>query len=145
MSEKLDKCCCGEEENKCHCHDGEDCGCEGGAHKENCTCNEGCDCGCHGEHLMEEETVTLTMDNGETHEFYADGTIEYKGKYYAAFEPAEEIEGLDEGDVLIFEISGDDEETAELLPVEDEKLLDEVFEEFCKAFEAEEQDEEINE
>ena len=121
-----------DKEKKCHCND-EKCGCD--EKEKDCKCGEHeCDCGC------QEETVTLTMDNGETHEFYADGTIEYKGKYYAAFEPAEEIEGLEEGDVLIFEISGDDEETAELLPVEDEKLLDEVFEEFCKAFDAEEEE-----
>ena len=61
----------------------------------------------------------------------------YKGKNYSAFEPAEEIEGISEDDLIIFELSGDDEETAELLPIEDEKLLDEVFEEFCKALDEE--------
>lgn len=116
--------------------------------KEEKTCThtheEDCDCGCceehtHGEHCdcCGEETVTLTMDNGEKHEFFNDGTIEYKGKYYAAFEPAEEIEGLEEGDMVIFEISGDDEDTAELIPVEDDALLDEVFAEFCKCFDEE--------
>ena len=78
------------------------------------------------------------MDNGKSYDFYSDGTIEYQGKYYCAFEPAEEVEGLDEGDVVIFELSGDDEETAELIPVEDEKILDAVFNEFCRIFEEEE-------
>jgi hypothetical protein len=57
---------------------------------------------------------------------------------YSAFEPAEEIEGVSEDDLIIFELSGDDEETAELLPVEDETLLEEVFEEFCRALEEDE-------
>ena len=46
-----------------------------------------------------------------------------------------QCEGIEDDDLVIFELSGDDEETAELLPIEDEALLDEVFEEFCKALE----------
>lgn len=100
-----------------------------------CGCGEhDCDCGCD----MEEDIVELTTDDGNKLKFYFVGTIEYKGKAYSAFEPAEEIEGISEDDLVIFELSGDDEETAELLPVEDEALLDEVFEEFCKALEEEE-------
>lgn len=119
---------------KKHCHSDCDCGCE--HDHEHCE-HEGCDCGCE-----DEDIVTLTMDNGKSYDFYSDGTIEYKGKYYCAFEPAEEVEGLDEGDVVIFELSGDDEETAELIPVEDEAILDAVFQEFCRIFEEEEMSEE---
>lgn len=119
---------------KKHCHSDCDCGCE--HDHEHCD-HEGCDCGCE-----DEDIVTLTMDNGKSYDFYSDGTIEYKGKYYCAFEPAEEVEGLDEGDVVIFELSGDDEETAELIPVEDEAILDAVFQEFCRIFEEEEMAEE---
>lgn len=122
MSEKTKKCNCGcaehEEEKKTTC----DC-------QEECTCHDGCDCGC------EDDIVELTMDDGRVLKFYLVGTIEYKGKIYSAFEPAEQIEGIEEDDLVIFELSGDDEETAELLPIEDEALLDEVFEEFCKALE----------
>ena len=92
---------------------------------------KGCDCGC------EDEIVELTTDEGKKLKFYVVGTIEYKGKTYSAFEPAEEIEGLEEDDLVIFELSGEDEE-AELLPIEDEALLDEVFQEFCKALDEEE-------
>ena len=104
---------------------------------------DGCDCGCEHEHDhcdcdVEDDIVELTADDGRKLKFYFVGTIEYKGKNYSAFEPAEEIEGISEDDLIIFELSGDDEETAELLPIEDEKLLDEVFEEFCKALDEEE-------
>ena len=112
--EKKEKCTCGCENEELHNHD--------------------CDCGC----CDEEDIVELSTDDGRKLKFFFVGTIEYKGKIYSAFEPAEEIEGMTEDDLVIFEVAGDDEETAELIPVEDEGLLDEVFEEFCKALEEEE-------
>ena len=111
-----------EKEKKCNC------GCDEHAHEHDCEC--GCDC--------EEDIVELTTDDGKKYKFYFVGTIEYQGKLYSAFEPAEAIEGIEDDDLLIFELSGDDEETADLLPVEDEALLDAVFEEFCKALEEDE-------
>ncbi len=102
------------------------CGCEG----EECTCGDDCSC--------DEDIVELTTDDGKKLKFFFVGTIEYKGKNYSAFEPAEEIDGLSEDDLVIFELSGDDEETADLLPIDDEALLDEVFEEFCRVLEEDE-------
>ena len=98
-----------------------------------CGCDEHeCDCGC------EDDIVELTTEDGKKLKFYFVGTIEYKGKNYSAFEPAEQIDGIEDDDLIIFELSGDDEETADLLPIEDEKLLDEVFEEFCRILEEDE-------
>ena len=103
--------------------------------KCNCGCDEhghDCECGC------EDDIVELTTDDGKKLKFYFVGTIEYKGKAYSAFEPAEQIDGIEDDDLVIFELAGDDEETADLLPVEDEALLDEVFEEFCRVLEEDE-------
>ena len=108
-----------------------DCCSEGHEH----TKEEHCDCGCEDE----DDIVELTTDDGKKLKFYFVGTIEYKGKNYSAFEPAEEIEGMSEDDLVIFELAEGDEEGADLLPIEDEKLLDEVFEEFCKALDEEEE------
>ena len=110
MSEKEKKCTCGCDEHSCDCE-----------HE--------CDC---------EDIVELTTEDGKKLKFYFVGTIEYKGKNYSAFEPAEQIEGIEDDDLVIFELSGDDEETADLLPIEDEALLDEVFEEFCRVLEEDE-------
>ena len=115
------------ENKKHHC----DCGCEHD-HAEHCH-DEHCDCGCE-----EDDIVELTADDGRKLKFYFVGTIEYKGKNYSAFEPAESIDGIDDDDLIIFELSGDDEETADLLPIEDEGLLNEVFEEFCRVLEEDE-------
>ena len=109
-----------EKEKKCNC------GCDEHGHDCECDC---CD---------EEDIVELTTDDGKKYKFYFVGTIEYKGKNYSAFEPAEKIDGIEDDDLIIFELSGDDEETADLLPVEDEALLDEVFEEFCRVLEEDE-------
>ncbi len=114
--------------------------------KKECTCGCGehdCDCQEHGaececENFDEEDIVELTTDDGKKLKFYFVGTIEYKGKNYSAFEPAEQIDGIEDDDLVIFELAGDDEETADLLPVEDEALLDEVFEEFCRVLEEDE-------
>ena len=93
---------------------------------EHCGCgHEGCeheDCDCCGE----AEVVELLDDAGRKMSFYHLGTIEYKDKFYAAFQAAEEVEGLDED-------AG--EEESSLLPIEDEALLDEVYEEFCRVME----------
>jgi uncharacterized protein YrzB (UPF0473 family) len=116
MSDKEKKCTCGCDEHECDCNEHE--------HE--------CDCGC------EDDIVELTTEDGKKLKFYFVGTIEYKGKNYSAFEPAEQIDGIEDDDLIIFELAGDDEETADLLPVEDEKLLDEVFEEFCRILEEDE-------
>ena len=99
-------------------------------HEHDCDCDCGCD--------YEDDIVELTTDDGKKLKFYFVGTLEYQGKNYSAFEPAEQIDGIDDDDLIIFELAGDDEETADLLPVEDEAILDAVFEEFCKALEEEE-------
>ncbi len=126
-----------DKEKKNCCHDSTcDCGCQEEKHNHDCDCNhEDCNCGCQDDF---EDIVELTTDDGSKLKFYFIGTIEYKGKNYSAFEPAEEIEGCSEDDLIIFELSGDDEETAELLPIEDEGLLNEVFEEFCRVLEEDE-------
>ena len=83
------------------------------------------------------DIVELVDDTGRTLKFYHIGTIDYKNECYVFFQPAEAIEGTDEDDVIIFRIGGD-EGNEVLLPVEDEALLDEVYEEFCRIMEDEE-------
>lgn len=112
MSDKEKKCDCGCDEHSCDCE-----------HEHDCECDD---------------IVELTTEDGKKLKFYFVGTIEYKGKNYSAFEPAEQIEGIEDDDLIIFELSGDDEEVADLLPIEDEQLLDEVFEEFCRVLEEDE-------
>ena len=70
------------------------------------------------------------------HKCYHIGTIQYKDRWFAFFQPEDESEG-DEEEVTILEIVGE-EGAEELLPIEDDALLDEVFDEFCRVMEEDE-------
>ena len=88
------------------------------------------------EEYEELELIELTDEDGNVTEFYLVDIREYKGKNYAFLLPAEEIEGDDMDAVSIFELSGDDE-SGILLPIEDEKLLDELFVDFMADYDPE--------
>ena len=83
--------------------------------------------------------VELVDDGGRKMKFYHIGTMDYKEECFAFFQPAEEIEGVNEDEVVIFLISEDENGKEVLLPIEDEKKLDAVYEEFCKAMEEEDE------
>lgn len=89
-----------------------------------------------GEELS--DVVELVDDTGRTLKFYHLGTMDYKDVGYVFFQPAEKIEGTEEDDVIIFRIDGDEGDEV-LLPVEDEALLEEVFEEFCRVMDEEDE------
>ena len=95
-------------------------------HEEDCDCCEA------------EEIVELEGDDGKKYKFYFIGTLDYENKVYAAFEPAEEIDGIELESLVIFELVGETEEDTELLPVSDEKLLEEVYNAFVEAMEGDE-------
>lgn len=95
----------------------------------------------------DENIVVLEDEDGKTARYEHVGTIEYKGEWYCFFTPeatAEESEGEDEDDVeeiAVFRLVGEeDDERLEI--VEDDALLDEVFEEFCRLYDEEDDEEE---
>ena len=75
--------------------------------------------------LQEEEAslITLTDDNGVETTFEYLDCIEYQGKEYLVMLPAEE----DSGEIVILEIEPVDEENENYLAVEDEAILDAVY------------------
>lgn len=92
-----------------------------------------------------DEIVELIDDTGRTLRFYHLATMPYKEQWFVFFQPAEEMEGTSEEEVVIFRISDSEDEKDTLLPVEDEALLEEVYEEFCRVMEEEEAAEEAEE
>jgi uncharacterized protein YrzB (UPF0473 family) len=82
-----------------------------------------------------EENIILTDDEGNELECEYLDAINYQGKDYAILYPLDQDE--DEGAVLIMEVVATDDEE-ELLPVEDEDLLDAIFAEFMRIAELEE-------
>ena len=79
--------------------------------------------------LLEEEEssiLTLTDENGEEAEFEYLDCIEYEGKEYLVLIPAEE----DAEELVILEVEPVDEENENYLAVEDEAVLNAVYEIF---------------
>ncbi|MGN0768883.1 MAG: DUF1292 domain-containing protein [Christensenellales bacterium] len=75
-----------------------------------------------------DELITMTYDDGTSENFYNLAELDYKGKWYIYLEPVDPPEDYEEGEVLIYEEAEDENGEEILLPVEDEKLLDELVE-----------------
>ena len=91
----------------------------------------------------ENNVVELVDEDGEKHEYEHLMTFEFRGEWYVALAPTAPIEEADEDEgeeIAIFHlVGGEDDEQLEV--IEDEQLLDDVFEEFCKLYEDFEDDE----
>lgn len=83
------------------------------------------------EHNEEKEFVALTDDEGSVEKFYHIGTIDYKDEWFVFFQPAEPKDGIDPDELIIFKLSGD-EKNETLIPIDDENLLQEVYDEFMR-------------
>jgi len=82
---------------------------------------------------MEEQNtlVTLIDEEGNEVEFDLVATFDYEKKRYAALLPMDDVEGVGEDEVVILEIvKTPDGEIYR--PIENEVLLDEVFNEFLE-------------
>lgn len=89
------------------------------------------------EELLEEEIVELIDDDGNVIKFKLLDVTEYKGEKYTLLLAAEPNEEIGEDEVVIFRLN-EKEETLE--PIEDDDLLQEVFDFYQQEVEAEEGD-----
>ena len=87
--------------------------------------------------IIEEDIIQLVNEDGETVDFYHVATIEYEDNWYVFFEPAEELADIDEGEVVIFKLETDEDGEDLFVPIEDDELLDKVFEEYNRLMEEE--------
>ncbi len=86
---------------------------------------------------VEEESenyITLTDDNGEEVSFEVIGEVEYQERYFAVMLPFDED---DDGVVILEIMPSDDEEMGEFLSIDDENLLQAVFEKFKSEYKGE--------
>ncbi|HZW82015.1 MAG TPA: DUF1292 domain-containing protein [Candidatus Deferrimicrobium sp.] len=88
----------------------------------------GCDCGGGNcEHEEEFDTVILTDDSGEEHEFVHLDTIELDGNTYLVLMPIVEDENDEEADeAIILKLGKDDEGNEVLLDIEDDEEWEKV-------------------
>jgi uncharacterized protein YrzB (UPF0473 family) len=85
-----------------------------------------------GENMEEQNTlVTLIDEQGNEVEFDLVATFDYEKKRYAALIPIDEVENVNEDEVVILEVVKDSD-GERYLPIENDILLDEVFNEFLE-------------
>ena len=86
----------------------------------------------NNEILMEEDEsiLTLTDENGEEMDFEYLDCIEYQGTEYLVLMPADE----ESSEIVILEIQPVDEENENYVAVEDEAVLDAVYEIFKERY-----------
>ena len=83
---------------------------------------------------VNENYITLTDDNGVDVSFEMLGTVEYQDRLFAVLLPFYED---DDGVVILELVPTEDPEYDEFLGIDDEALLNEVFEEFKKGYNGE--------
>jgi len=83
-----------------------------------------------------DNVIVLTDDEGNELECEYLDTVNYKDKNYVVLYPLDQDE--EDGDVIIFELVEADDGSEEYITVDDEALLDEVFEEYMRITELEE-------
>jgi uncharacterized protein YrzB (UPF0473 family) len=92
---------------------------------------------------MEEElinVVKLVDEDGNEVEFDHLMTFEHEGKHYVALMPMDEVEGVGDDEVLILRINENGEEDT-YEAIENEVLLDELFNAFMELWEEQDEDE----
>lgn len=88
------------------------------------------------EEIEEEEEVIVLLDEstGEEVEFSLLAMLEVDGKTYAYLEPVEEVEGFEDGDLLINRVEFDENGEELYLPIDDDDEIDKAFEAFDEMY-----------
>lgn len=85
--------------------------------------------------LEEGNIVELIDEEGKEIPFVFQGTVEYEGELYAFFSPTEDQEDISTDEVVIFRLGQDEDGEDLFLPVEDEALLEAVYNAFLESCE----------
>lgn len=96
----------------------------------------GCGCGCDEEN----DIVELVDEDGNAVKFSHVATIDYQNEWYVFFTPAEEVEGVSSEEVVIFKLDSDDEGKDVFSPIEDEELLQKVYDEYLKVIDEDDEE-----
>lgn len=80
----------------------------------------------------DDEIVTLISQDGEEIDLIEIANIIYKGNFYSVLQPVPLIEGMQQDEALVFNVTRD-EEGKEHFEIElDEAIIEEVFQEYQK-------------
>ena len=82
---------------------------------------------------VEEDDDIIVLHNETTdkdEEFYHLATLDVDRKWYVVMTPVEKLEDIADEEVLIYEIAEDEDGNDTVAPIEDEDVLEKVFNEF---------------
>lgn len=87
------------------------------------------------EDVEEEEVIVLVNEEtGAETEFSLLAMLDVDGVTYAYLEPLEEVEGFEEGDLLINRVEFDDNGEESYLPIESDEEIDRAFDAFDRMY-----------
>ena len=80
--------------------------------------------------LATDDIVTLLSATGEEIDFVEIAGIAHKGKFYAILQPVELLEGMEDDEALVFEVSRDENGNDKFEICLDDEIIDAVFAEY---------------
>ena len=80
--------------------------------------------------FADDDIVTLLSANGEEIDFVEIAGIAHNGKFYAILQPVELLDGMDDDEALVFEVSRGEDGEDKFSIVTDDEILDIVFEKY---------------
>lgn len=87
---------------------------------------------------MDDDIITLLSDSGEEIKFVEIAGIAYNGKFYVILQPVELLDGMEEDEALVFEVTrapnGEDNFRIEV----DDDVISHVFAEYNRLLDEEE-------
>ena len=96
---------------------------------------------------VEDDDDIIVLHNEATdkdEEFYHLATLDVDGKWYVVMKPVEKLDDIADDEVLIYEIVEDEDGNDNFAPIEDENVLEKVFDEFMAEVEKYENEEGIS-
>ena len=80
--------------------------------------------------MEEDDIVTLLSSTGEEIDFVEIAGIAHNGQFYAILQPVELLDGMEEDEALVFQVSRGENGEDKFEIVLDDEIIDAVFEEY---------------
>lgn len=85
----------------------------------------------NNEEMQDDEIIVMVDEDGKEVEFTHIATLDYDNEWYIYVQPVE-LGDMDEDEMFIFKIEEDENGNDLFTPVEDEDLLDKLYQEYLK-------------
>lgn len=85
----------------------------------------------NNEELQDDEIIVMVDEEGKEVEFTHIATLDYNDEWYIYVQPVE-LGDMDEDEMFIFKIEEDENGNDLFTPVEDEDLLEKLYQEYLK-------------